>query len=326
MNFFDKLNDTIQNTENSVVNVISTVAPWLSPLAPAYMTYQHAINPETLKFPNYIALPVAMVVEILGFSAVSTFMSFWFYNRRNRAENKKAPLTLIIVAFGFYLGLILFSNVLLDAFGNENWTITTVRALYTLQTIPAALIVAVRTQHRDMLSEITKEKQEKELNKPQTTQSNQPQIITPQNKLSKIETAYLFVSNYYSKNKSLPTNQVVSDNAGVSIGSAYKALASFIVKNEDQLVSGGNVTQEQVIKAHSVLGQTMKQEANASDVISEFINSNGRFPNQDDMKQIGVSFDDAIEFVVSNQDMIRNGKLLEEDIIQQAIEKYKENQ
>ena len=37
----------------------------------------------------------------------------------------------------------------------------TVRALFTLQTIPAALIVAVRTQHRELLSEIRKEKLQK---------------------------------------------------------------------------------------------------------------------------------------------------------------------
>jgi uncharacterized protein YijF (DUF1287 family) len=33
--------------------------------------------------------------------------------------------------------------------------------LFTLQTIPAALIVAVRTQHKDLLSEIRKEREQK---------------------------------------------------------------------------------------------------------------------------------------------------------------------
>ena len=324
MNFFDSLNDTIRNTETSIVNLISTFAPWLAPLAPAFMTYQHAINKDTLNFPVLIAFPVALVVEILGFSAVSTFMSFWFYNRRNRAENKKAPLTLIVVAFAFYLALILFSNVLLDAFPKEMWTLITVRALYTLQTIPAALIVAVRTQHRDMIAEITKELNDKNANK-QTQQQSQviPPTAPQQKKLSKIETAYLFISNFYLQNnkKALPTNQVISDNAQVAIGSAYKALATFIVQNEQELLTNGVVTQEQVIKANTTLGQAMKQQSKSSaEAISEFISSNGRFPDNEELSQMGVSTEEAIEFVVMEQDIIRRDGLLSEETIQKAIQ------
>jgi hypothetical protein len=160
--FFDKLNDGIRNVETSFVNFISAVAPWLAPLVPAYMTFDHAYN--TLGFPLWVAIPAAVVVEILGFSAVSTFMAFWFFNRRNKAAGKKAPLGLIIFAFGFYLALIVCSNVLLDTFAGgpwENGAKIAVRALFTLQTIPAALIVVARAGHRDLLTEISKEKQTK---------------------------------------------------------------------------------------------------------------------------------------------------------------------
>lgn len=157
-NKFDELNEWIRDTENSLVNFLSAFSPWLAPLIPAYMTYQHAY--ETLHFPFFFALAGSAVVEILGFSAVSTYLSFWFYNRRNRAEGKKAPLTVVVIAFGFYLTLIIFSNVLLDTFPSEKWAEITVRALFTLQTIPAAMLVSVRTQHRELLSEIAKEKRE----------------------------------------------------------------------------------------------------------------------------------------------------------------------
>lgn len=159
MNRFEILNDWIRNTESSIVNFLSVFAPWLAPLTPAYMTYQHAIS--TLDFPFYVALPAAIVVEILGFSAVSTFLAFWFHNKKDKATYKRAPIEVIVIAFVFYLALIIFSNVLLDAFPNQKWAEITVRALFTLQTIPAALIVAVRTQHRDLLSEINAERQRK---------------------------------------------------------------------------------------------------------------------------------------------------------------------
>lgn len=151
---FDTLNDWIREAESSVVNFLSAFAPWLAPLAPAYMTYQHAIN--TLRFPVLIAAPVALVVEILGFSTVSTYMAFWFFNRRNKANARKAPLSLVVLAFAFYLCLIISSNVLLDSFPESRWAVISVRALFTLQTIPAAIIVAVRVQHRDMIADYAK--------------------------------------------------------------------------------------------------------------------------------------------------------------------------
>ena len=156
--FFDRLNDWIRDTENSIVNFLSAFAPWLAPLIPAYMTYQHAV--ETLEFPPLFAFTAGVVVEILGFTAVSTYLSFWFYNRRNPAESKRAPIVLVIIAFSFYLVLIVFSNVLLDTFPGQVWAEIAVRALYTLQTIPAAMLVSVRTQHRELLSQIAKERAE----------------------------------------------------------------------------------------------------------------------------------------------------------------------
>jgi hypothetical protein len=156
--FFDRLNDGIRNVEASFVNFISAVAPWLAPLVPAYMTYWHAI--DTLKFPVWVAFPAALVVEILGFSAVSTYMMFWFFNRRNKATAKKAPLPLVVFAFLFYLALIVTSNILLDATNGAEWAVIAVRALFTLQTIPAALIVVARAGHRSLLSDLAKEKAE----------------------------------------------------------------------------------------------------------------------------------------------------------------------
>lgn len=158
-NFFDKLNEAIRDIESSVVNFISAIAPWLAPLSPAYMTYQHAIN--TLQFPQWVAFPVALVVEILGFSTISTFMTFWFFNRRNIAASKKAPVGLVVIAFLFYLALIVTANVLLDTFNNARGAVIAVRALFALQTIPAALIVVVRAGHRALLADLAKEKEER---------------------------------------------------------------------------------------------------------------------------------------------------------------------
>lgn len=162
MNIFDSVNSAIQNAENSFVNLVSAIAPWLAPIAPAYMTYQHAT--EVLHFPFWVAFPVSVVVEILGFSAVSTFMAFWFFNRKNKASGKKAPISFVVFAFFFYLALIVTSNILLDTFPDADWAIISARALFTLQTIPAALIVISRTGHKSLLAEIAKETSERDAN------------------------------------------------------------------------------------------------------------------------------------------------------------------
>lgn len=176
--FFDKMDEAVNNTEGSLVNFLTAFAPWLAPLAPAYMTYNHMV--EFLQFPPFLAFVLALLVEILGFGTVSTGLDFWFYNRREKAGVKKAPLGIVIGVFFFYLILILISNVLVDvsnAYLSEGWqklAVILVRAGLTLQTIPGALIVAVRTGHRELLREIKREKAEKEATKVTETSTKDP--------------------------------------------------------------------------------------------------------------------------------------------------------
>ena len=166
MNVFDKLDEWVNSTEGSLVNFLTAFSPWLAPLAPAWMTYVHM--KDFLEFPILICIALAVLVEILGFATVSTALDFWFHNRKEKAGIKKAPLQIVIGVFVFYLVLILISNVVIDisvAFLSEGWqkaAIIIVKMLLTLQTVPGALIVAVRTGHRELLREIKKEKQERD--------------------------------------------------------------------------------------------------------------------------------------------------------------------
>ena len=179
-NFFDGLNDWVNESEGSLVNFLTAFSPWLAPLAPAYMTFRHM--DEFLKFPFLISLALSLLVEILGFSTVSTALDFWFHNRKEKAGIKRAPLEIVVGVFIFYLALILVSNVVIDvsmAYLSEGWqkgSIIVVRALLTLQTIPGALIVAVRTGHRVLLREIKKEKEQKLSEKEQNPREESDKI------------------------------------------------------------------------------------------------------------------------------------------------------
>jgi len=58
------------------------------------------------------------------------------------------------------------------------------------------------------------------------------------------------------------------------------------------------------------------------DKITDFINRNGKFPESADLSTMGISLDDAIKYVVENQNLIRSQGLLSEEVIQQAINRY----
>lgn len=242
MNNFDRLNDWIRDTENSIVNFLSAFAPWLAPLVPAYMTYQHAVG--TLGFPQAVAIPAALVVEILGFSAVSTYLAFWFYNRRNPAASKQAPVILVIIAFGFYLVLIVFSNVLLDSFPGERWAEITVRALFTLQTIPAAMLVSVRTQHRELLSEIAKEKRERSetrerTNTERTGQEKRSERTENERTTNSVaERIEQFVLETYNAEQRIPGATETANKLGVSKGYASDTIKYVLSKHGNNTDTG----------------------------------------------------------------------------------------
>jgi hypothetical protein len=202
------------------------------------MTYQHAIG--TLEFPQVVAIPAALVVEILGFSAVSTYLAFWFYNRRNPAASKKAPIILVIIAFGFYLTLIVFSNVLLDSFPGERWAEIVVRALFTLQTIPAAMLVSVRTQHRELLSEIAKEKRERSGTSGNTSRTKMEVVSKFQNTSGSIsrtgrpsihqERVFSYLDEQFGLTGNVPTFTEVMDDLGLPQSTASRIRNDWIDK------------------------------------------------------------------------------------------------
>jgi len=164
LNRFTKFNRAINETEGTIVNILTALSPWLAPIIPAYMVFDHLV--KHLEFAIILSLTAAAVIEIQGFGTVSTGLDFWFFNKSKagKAKANKAPFGTVVISFVFYLSLILLSNVVLDistAFGTDDqqaWAIIAVRFLLTLQTIPAALIVAARTGHRDIINTMANSK------------------------------------------------------------------------------------------------------------------------------------------------------------------------
>jgi hypothetical protein len=139
----------IGQIEKSIINLASAVAPWLVLILTSYMTYWHSI--KELEFPIPVALSIAVAVEILGFSSVRTGISFWEHNKRYSSDKNQAPIGLVVFTYAFYLVVVLSVNVLLNITAGIRWDKILAITLFNLLSVPAGLLVASRTQHRELL-------------------------------------------------------------------------------------------------------------------------------------------------------------------------------
>jgi archaellum biogenesis protein FlaJ (TadC family) len=151
MNLFDKVNSWIENTETSIVNFVSAFSPWLAPLIPAFLTFRH--TQTFLDFPLFMAVVSACVIEFLGLATISTTLEFWKHNQRYKTDKYQSPIWVSLFTFAFYLTIVLVVNVVLSADYYEPRKLIAVTLLTTLS-IPAAVTIAVRTQHSETKREI----------------------------------------------------------------------------------------------------------------------------------------------------------------------------
>lgn len=173
MNLFDRINHAIRGLESNLVNAVSALAPWGAPLVPAMLTFWN--TSENLGFPYWLAFTSAFVVEALGLSSVRTTLDFIAHNRRYKASYKRMPIIWPVLAFAFYLVLILSVNVSLDWYAMTPQQLIALGGL-TLMTIPAALILGVRSLHADLEAEIRQDNEKRR----KVSRIKKPEVVVAQ--------------------------------------------------------------------------------------------------------------------------------------------------
>jgi protein-S-isoprenylcysteine O-methyltransferase Ste14 len=151
MNLFERINEWIRDSEASLVNLLSAIAPWGAPLAPAFMSYGGMVR--HLGYTPFVAFIIAGVIEILGLATVHTTLTFWKYNKRYSREEKKMPTRLAAGMFLLYLVIILTTNVVLELPIQEWYIPIIARALLSLLAVPASITLAVRTLHTEAIND-----------------------------------------------------------------------------------------------------------------------------------------------------------------------------
>lgn len=146
-----------RKTEAVLIDLISSLSPWICPILPAYITGSNLYS--VLNYPVYIAVICALVIETIGLSSMSTILLLWSWNETKREKDPSAPVGLAIISGVLYISVVLSVNVLLEI--NPLQYKILVNGLMSLMTVVAALIIAVRGQHSRRLEEIAQERKER---------------------------------------------------------------------------------------------------------------------------------------------------------------------
>lgn len=152
MNFFDRANAWMENVEGSAITLVTTFIPWLAPALPAFLTYSHLTT--NLDVPIVVAVAMAATVEFLGLAAVSTAFQYMRHNKVNKAEKNKVNLGFPVVAYLFYLAVLVTVNVLPEIpWINSIFVRAASITLLTLISAPAFVITVSRQQTKTILEE-----------------------------------------------------------------------------------------------------------------------------------------------------------------------------
>ena len=138
--------------ENTLLNFVAGVSPWMAPLIPTYYAAYNAYTYLTKGHEWYDGLAVvvvALVVECIGLAGVHTAIQFWNWNRTKLKTEDEAPLRLAVAAVIFYVVIIILVNAMLDFFHVADpallpYVEIVAVALLSLLALNSALIVALR--------------------------------------------------------------------------------------------------------------------------------------------------------------------------------------
>ncbi|RJX17563.1 MAG: hypothetical protein C4575_13040 [Desulforudis sp.] len=170
MNIFDRINTAIESAEGSIITLVTMLIPWLAPALPAWLTWYHLTG--VLQIPAGISAAMALTVEFLGLSAVSTAFSYMRHNKLNRAQKNRVSLAFPIGAYLFYLLVVVTVNVVqeipMSEKGQQISRVVSI-ALLTLISAPAFVIAIARDQQRKIEAEISGMKTEKFGKKPEAS-------------------------------------------------------------------------------------------------------------------------------------------------------------
>ena len=147
------LHDWLGQSEALAVDLVVKIAPWAAPAPTAYLVYARTM--AHLRWPAWVAIVAALVIESLGLATVATALELREYNQEKRKSDPAAPFGLAALLAGVYLVVALLLTVVLDIV-----PILSIVApgAFPFLSLCGVLVLAVRSDHRRRLQTIAEEK------------------------------------------------------------------------------------------------------------------------------------------------------------------------
>lgn len=143
---FDRINEWLDKSELSWVNLLTKALPIIVPIIPAIQTKNHVVS--VLEYEAWTGWVAAIIVEFFGYAAMYKMMQFAEHNRRY-AEKNKAPFGVAVVIYAAYLAIIITFNVIPEIAERKPAYIVVMNALFAILSVPAGALTAVSALHTE---------------------------------------------------------------------------------------------------------------------------------------------------------------------------------
>lgn len=175
----------IKQSEQIRIELISAYAPYLVPLIPAilsyfdmtaYLTFGTAV-PNLMR--HVFGVITGFIIEFLGIASGNTYSVFLVHNNDPRTgKTQKAPVTPVVIAYAFYIVLVLVLNVVLPwEYISRDQIIA--RIALSLMSIPANILITTRSMHAQILfrKEVAKLERQAKKTKPAPKPVPKPEVV-----------------------------------------------------------------------------------------------------------------------------------------------------
>lgn len=146
---------SFDNIEHLLLVVVSRLAPWAAPLAPAYFV-AHTIQKHFVT-PAWVAIAVGVTVEAVGIASTHVTLEMYTYNQAKRKTDPPAPFNVGVAVSGIYFVTGIVLTVVLEIIPSS---VIIAPAFFFLLAIVAYIVLALMSDHAKRVQGIAELKAE----------------------------------------------------------------------------------------------------------------------------------------------------------------------
>lgn len=156
----EKLRTWINQVEALATDIVARIAPWAAPIPTAYLVGRATV--VYLRWPVWVGLVAAVIVESLGLATTVTAFELREYNHTRGETDPVAPFGIAAGLVGVYVGVAVGLTVALDI---SDELVRYAPVIFPLLSLCGVTVLALRRDHRRRMAEIERREAEIERKK-----------------------------------------------------------------------------------------------------------------------------------------------------------------